>query len=291
MKKLNLKLLEWMAVKSLLQSSTHTVKLHHNLFESYHSGCMPESVKRFIRAQVSFAITNGYYLTDYLTGKASKVAMAKKLGIHTDDVIFSINWFIDCGFVNNKSLTLKFKSKHIDHNIVIDGEMIAKLLEKYTKTGKPTSVFVKKLLKQQVFLERKQHQNYILSVFEKYSLMLVTKRHLTKDETNLYKKAKREIMEYGGEYKDYGKSYATIAKQLKVCVATAYKYINELVQCGIIEKFHQRICMRIVDTIEAAKQLAYSASIYFQKKVFFRLNNLGTYEVYSIGANLYSIKK
>lgn len=291
MKKLNLKLLEWMAVKSLLSQTTHTVKLHHNIFESYHSGCMPEAVKRFIRAQVSFAITNGYYLTDYLTGKASKVEMAKKLGIHTADVIFSIGWFIKCGYVNNKSLMLKFKSKHLDHNIVIDGEMIAKLLVKYTKSGKPTVVFVKKLLKQQDFLERKKHQNYILSVFEKYSKLLVTRRHLSKEETSEYKKAKKAIMEYGGEYKEYGKSYATIAKQLKVCIATAYKYVNELVRCNIIEKFHQRIYMRTVDTLEAAKQLAKSASTFFQKRVFFRLNCFGKYDVYSIGANFYSFKR
>ena len=280
-----------MAVKSLLHQTTHTVKLHHNIFESYHSGCMPEPVKRFIRAQISFAITNGYYLTDYMTGKASKVAMAKKLGIHTADVIFSIGWFIECGFVNQKTLNLKFKSRHQEHNVIFDAEMIEKLLMKFKNDGRPSVVFVKKLMKQQSFIERKRHQNYILSVFEKYSKMLVMRRHLTKAETDEYKKAKKAIMEYGGEYKEYGKSYATIAKQLKVCIATAYKYVNELVQCGIVERFHQRILMRTVDTIEAAKQLAHSASAFFQKRVFFRENCFGKYDVYTIGANFYSINK
>lgn len=287
MKKLNLKLFQWLAAKSLLSSTIKTVKLNHSIFSLYHSGRCPESVRKFIQAEIVFAMYNGYYVIDTTTLTRTKIA--RMLNLKNDIVGSAINWLCMNGYRNIRTLNIKLKSRHDEHNVTIPSSMICKLLCE-TKTGKATRVFVKKLLKMVLFITKKANQKYIFGRFVRYNHLMCFGGRLGKSELDEYRNLRKEIESYGREFRDYGKSYETIAAQLHICVTTAVKYVKELVKIGAVNLFHNRQVVRVYNNLKEA--LSFIAGWYscglFNKKLFIYKNS-GRFTLYTLGANIYTL--
>lgn len=287
MKKLNLRLLEWMATKELLSSTIKTVKLHHSIFSLYHSGKCPDCVKKFIQAEIIYAMYNGYYVVETTT--LTRTQIAKRLQLKNDIVGSAINWLTEKCYVNFKTLNLKFKSRHDEHNVIISSDMISKLLYE-TKTGKATRVFVKKLMKMMLFITKKRSQRYIFEKFSRYNHMQCYSGYLSKAELKEYRELRKELPRFGNKFQDYGKSYEKIAEQLNVCVTTAVRYIKELVKCKIINLFHNRQVVRIYNTLKEALDFisGWYACGLFGKKLFVYKHD-DQFTLYTMGANIYTL--